>query len=218
MRLVLKRADGGVFEFKAGQTYAVELPGNQKRYYSVASSQNQKETVEFLIRKVTNGMFTGMLFSDMIRVGDKMRLKGPEGTSTFQTPKGRKAVFLATGTGIASVKSIVSTLVENNDLEGRELFIYWGVRTSQELVVGEIFEEWAAAHPQIHYTGVVSREDTWPGAKGHVQTFAAADNGDMTDMDAYLCGSNSMIKAAVNYLTARCGLREDHIFMDNFGF
>lgn len=26
MRLVLKRADGGVFEFKAGQTYAVELP------------------------------------------------------------------------------------------------------------------------------------------------------------------------------------------------
>ena len=46
----------------------------------------------------------------------------------------------------------------------------------------------------------------------------AADNGDMTDMDAYLCGSNSMIKAAVNYLTARCGLREDHIFMDNFGF
>lgn len=59
---------------------------------------------------------------------------------------------------------------------------------------------------------------TWPGAKGHVQTFAAADNGDMTDMDAYLCGSNSMIKAAVNYLTARCGLREDHIFMDNFGF
>lgn len=137
-----------------------------------------------------------------------MRLKGPEGTSTFQTPKGRKAVFLATGTGIASVKSIVSTLVENNDLEGRELFIYWGVRTSQELVVGEIFEEWAAAHPQIHYTGVVSREDTWPGAKGHVQTFAAADNGDMTDMDAYLCGSNSMIKAAVNYLTARCGLRE----------
>lgn len=218
MRLVLKRADGALFEFKAGQTYAVELPGNQKRYYSVASSQNQKETVEFLIRKVTNGMFTGMLFSDMIRVGDKMRLKGPEGTSTFQTPKGRKAAFLATGTGIASVKSIVSTLVENNDLEGRELFIYWGVHTSQELVVGEIFEEWAAAHPQIHYTGVVSREDTWPGAKGHVQTFAAADNGDMTDMDAYLCGSNSMIKAAVNYLTARCGLREDHIFMDNFGF
>ena len=93
MRLVLKRADGALFEFKAGQTYAVELPGNQKRYYSVASSQNQKETVEFLIRKVTNGMFTGMLFSDMIRVGDKMRLKGPEGTSTFQTPKGRKAVF-----------------------------------------------------------------------------------------------------------------------------
>lgn len=71
MRLVLKRADGALFEFKAGQTYAVELPGNQKRYYSVASSQNQKETVEFLIRKVTNGMFTGMLFSDMIRVGDQ---------------------------------------------------------------------------------------------------------------------------------------------------
>lgn len=38
MRLVLKRADGALFEFKAGQTYAVELPGNQKRYYSVASS------------------------------------------------------------------------------------------------------------------------------------------------------------------------------------
>lgn len=46
MRLVLKRADGALFEFKAGQTYAVELPGNQKRYYSVASSPEPKETVD----------------------------------------------------------------------------------------------------------------------------------------------------------------------------
>ncbi|MFR5390852.1 hypothetical protein [Parasutterella sp.] len=74
----------------------------------MASSRTRKRP-SIPIRKVTNGMFTGMLFSDMIRVGDKMRLKGPEGTSIFQTPKGRKAVFLATGTGIASVKSIVST-------------------------------------------------------------------------------------------------------------
>ena len=202
-------------------------------FYNYKVKRTGKDPAVILYSGGTTGTTKGILLSNrnfnalgqqviaanpMFRVGDKMRLKGPEGTSTFQTPKGRKAVFLATGTGIASVKSIVSTLVENNDLEGRELFIYWGVRTSQELVVGEIFEEWAAAHQQIHYTGVVSREDTWPGAKGHVQTFAAADNGDMTDMDAYLCGSNSMIKAAVNYLTARCGLREDHIFMDNFGF
>lgn len=218
LRLVLKRTDGGKFDFKAGQTYAVELPGNNFRYYSVAGSENQKETIEFLIRKVTNGMFTGMLFSDMLRVGDKMRLKGPEGTSTFTTPKGRTALFLATGTGIASVKSIISTLVENNDLEGRDLRVYWGVRTSPELVVGKIFEEWATDHPQIHFTAVVSREDAWGGAKGHVQTFAAADCGDMTNVDAYLCGNSSMIKAATNFLTARCGLQEDHIFTDNFGY
>lgn len=218
LRLVLKRTDGQLFDFKAGQTYAVVLPGNTLRCYSVASPETQKETITFLIRKVTNGMFTGLLFSESLRVGDKMRLRGPEGTSTFSTPKGKKAVFLATGTGIASVKSIVSTLIEKNDLEGRDLNIFWGVRNSAELVEGEQFEEWSQTHPQIKYTAVVSREEEWPGAKGHVQTVAATEIGDMTNVDAYMCGNAAMIKAATNFLTVRCGLREDHIFTDNFGY
>lgn len=216
MRLTLE-STGDAFEYKAGQTYAVELPGGIRRVYSIAVPEGNKAKIEFLIRKVTGGLFSGMLFSDGLRVGDALRLSGPDGDFTFKTPKGRKAIFLATGTGIAPVKSIVETLIQKNDLEGRKLHIFWGVRTAEELVLGPLFEGWAAQYPQIRYTPVVSRDETWGGAKGHIQTFAAQHHGDMTETDAYLCGSDAMINAAVNFLSVRCGLKDDHIFSDNFG-
>ena len=217
LRLVLKRTDDKAFSFKAGQTYRVELPGGAFRYYSIANSELQQETIEFLIRRVTGGLSTGLLFSDELRVGDKMRLKGPEGDMTFKTPRGKKAIFLATGTGIAAVKSIVQTLVEKDDLKGRSLHIFWGVRNSEDLVCGSLFESWAAHHPEITFTPVVSREPEWRGATGHVQKVAAELHGDMTEVDAYICGSSSLINSAMNFLTVRCGLKEDHIYTDNFG-
>lgn len=217
IRLVLERENGRPFKFKAGQTYDVVLPGDQRRYYSVASPATQSTSLEFLIHKVPGGLFTSLLFSEGLKIGDGLRLNGPEGCFTFKTPKGRKALFLCTGTGIAPIKSMIQTLIETNDLEGRDLHVYWGVHTSQELVVGKLFEQWAKNHEQIHFTPIVSREEAWKGVKGHVQTQAAIDHGDMTEVDAYLCGNNSMIKAAINFLTVRCGLKDDHIYADSFG-
>ncbi len=217
LRLVLKRTDGGLFDFKVGQSYAVELPGGLSRSYSVASSELQKETIEFLIRRVTNGVFTSLLFSDGFRVGDQMKLKGPDGEAVFNTPKGRKAIFLATGTGIAPIKSMIQTLIEKDDLKDRSLHIYWGVRTSDDLFVDELFKDWAAHYPEIHYTPIVSGEESWKGVTGHVQTQAAIDHGDMSEVDVYMCGNGRFIRSAFDYLTVRCGLKDDHVFCDSFG-
>ena len=217
VRLVVEKEDGSTFKFKAGQIFDFLLPGNQRRSYSIASSQNETKTMEFLIRKVPYGLFSSFLFSDAIKPGFILNAEGPSGSFIFESPKGRKTIFLATGTGISSIKSIISTLIENNDLEGRDIYMYWGARYAKDLFYNDLFTQWAADHPEIHYIPVVSREADWKGVKGHIHQQAAVDHGDMTDVDVYACGSNSMITSAYNFLTARCGLKEENFHCDNFG-
>lgn len=217
IRLVVERQDQNNFSFTPGQFFDFVLPDNHHRSYSVSSSKNETRSLEFLIRKVPNGFFTSLLFDEKLNVGHELTLEGPHGNFTFDSKPGFKSIFLATGTGIAPVKSIVGSLIENRDLEHQDIYIYWGARHTKDLFISSLLQEWSSNHPQIHFIPVVSRDDQWSGIKGHVQTQAAIDHGDMTHVNVYASGSNSLIKSAGNFLMVRCGLPENRFKFDDFG-
>ncbi len=89
---LLLTLDGEMKDFKAGEFVFLWLPGIGEKPFSVAKT----DPLMFIIKK--RGAFTQAVFK--LKKGDTILLRGPYGART-ETPKARKAVIVAGGTGEA---------------------------------------------------------------------------------------------------------------------
>src|SRR5688572_8032990 len=98
------------FPFEPGQYATLGLMGPEKlvqRPMSVSSSADDLSEYEFFIRRVEGGGFTPLLWERS--VGDAINIKGPKGKFLLQED-GRRALFVASGTGLAPFISMIETL------------------------------------------------------------------------------------------------------------
>ena len=117
---LLLKLDGSMASFKAGEFVFLWLPGIGEKPFSVAVP----DPLTFIIKK--RGAFTQAVF-DNLKVGNTIMLRGPYGAEA-DTPKTRKAIIVAGGTGEAvayplahklrdqgtSMSFLVGTSVEGN--------------------------------------------------------------------------------------------------------
>src|SRR5437879_6350201 len=78
------------------------------RPYSIASPPGQERRVLLVLNLVQGGPGSTYLFS--LRVGDETQFKGPTGAFYLRDDPARDLLFVATGTGITPVRSILSAL------------------------------------------------------------------------------------------------------------
>jgi CDP-4-dehydro-6-deoxyglucose reductase len=91
--------------FLEGQ-YVNVIKGSLKRSYSIANS-SQSEDLELIIKNYQGGQMSKYWFEEA-KINDLLRLEVPKGTFFLRKHLGKSTlVFLATGTGIAPIKSIV---------------------------------------------------------------------------------------------------------------
>lgn len=168
-------------DYTAGQTIAF-MHESIKRYYSCVSAPVES-TLKFCVQRVKKGVFSNILAS--AEIGSLFHITGPHGYFTFNASP-RKAIFVATGTGIAPFVSMARagaagfTLFHEVEIE-EELFYQSELRPAAleyHACVAEISED------RISFT------DLFCGK--------AADciKKDLTSAryDFYLCGSEEMIK------------------------
>ena len=160
-------------EFVAGQYLAIRYQGIS-RVYSVASSPN-RDDIEFCIRRVPGGHLTSELAEDL-SAGDRITLRGSYGDLTLQDPSQRDVVFLATGTGVAPLKSMIDyTFEEGRDRYGgrkRHLWLFLGAAWKDELPYYREFRSLGDAHDNFHFVPTLSRENyltDWSGETAYVQ-------------------------------------------------
>lgn len=178
------------FEYLSGQYVDLSFQGI-KRSYSIANASNALKEIKLYIRKVPEGKMSNLLFDSVIN-NKLMRMEGPKGT--FFVREGNKPlIFIATGTGISSVKAMVESLINVND--PRSIHIYWGMRYQSEIFCKELIR-YSENYTQIHFTSVLSREFTDKSKHGYVQDCVLDDFKSLADVDVYACGSLDMIKAA----------------------
>lgn len=181
-----------------------------RRAYSIASSSLTREYIEFYIALVTSGALTPRLFA--LNIGDRLWLS-PKVTGMFtfdQVPADQNVVMIATGTGLAPYMSMLTThLICGSP---RRFAVLHGARHSWDL--GYRSELLTLQHlcPNFCYNPVISRPESepvpWPGPTGYVQDLwhrgvieeawrlkPTAENSHV-----FLCGSPSMIEAAVTML------------------
>ncbi len=110
--------DNKTILYKAGQffTLLVTLHGKEvRRSYSISSTPGVDETIFFTIKRIENGELSRHLF-DHLKTGDIVTSLPPTGRFTIETPDCDTAVFIAAGSGITPVFSLIKHLLYQFDL------------------------------------------------------------------------------------------------------
>jgi len=219
MRLVLKYEEdpefGAAAQFVAGQFAELEIPdAGIRRSYSLASTPNWDGTLEFLIRLHPGGAFSTWLTA-RAAIGDVMLVHGPKGQFTLDEASAAPCCFLAGGTGLAPVLSMLRQMAEFAD--ARPCRLIFGVNRVDELFALDAIEELKAALPQLSVTLCVWKpEGAWDGFAGTPAEALAAELKEAAERpDVYVCGPPALIAAAKEAAVAG-GVRPDRIFSELF--
>ena len=186
------------FGFVPGQWLSVKTntPEGEEmtRAYSIASPPPENGHVAFCLNRVQDGFMSNHLCD--LTEGEKITFQGPFGDFILRPPL-RDTVFIATGTGIAPFRSMLHWLLAEPDRhQGRDFWLLFGARHEPDIYYREEFEHLAAKHANFHFLPTLSRAgDDWKGLRGYVQQHLGEIVGMRTDMHAYICGLDKMVKA-----------------------
>lgn len=202
--------------FLPGQYIEFLLRDNKRRSFSMANAPHEDELLELHIRHVPGGYFTTHVFESM-KEKDLMRIRGPFGGFYLRDDE-RPVIFVAGGTGLAPVKSILSHAFHSGD--ARQFRLYWGVRARRDLYGDELMRAFASEHDNFEYIPVLSDpqpKDNWQGRTGWVHENVLEDYKTLAGYAVYACGPPQMIDAAKAVFMER-GLDEDSFYYDAFEY
>lgn len=190
VEVVLRFPASADFKFLEGQYIDVIL-NSVRRSYSISSTAVDKE-VTLLIKRVKQGVMSDYWFSKA-KVNDLLRIEGPKGTF-FLRATNKPLVFLATGTGIAPIMSILKKLDRHTSFnQSNDIHLFWGNRLAENFIWQPDFN-----NISVEIERVVSKPDSgWDGKTGYIQDISLDILGEkVRDSDVYACGSNDMIQSA----------------------
>jgi NAD(P)H-flavin reductase len=206
-QLDLRLRDPKTITFKAGQFISFEVPHPRTgrlvtRPYSIASSPSRPEVITLLFNLVPGGPGSAYLFS--LKEGEEMRFKGPAGHFYLREDPGRGLLFVATGTGIAPIRSMMFANAGHPDPRPSTLF--WGLRSRRDLYYQEDLAELTRQMPTLKAITTLSRPDPgWSGESGRVLRLVEERVESVKNLAVYLCGNSAMI-ADVTALLRKRGL------------
>ena len=138
------------FTWQAGQYVDVMLPGERRRSFSLANPPHDAALLELHVRRAPGGAFSEQVFGGM-KAGSLLRIEGPLGQFVYQ-PGDRPLLAIGGGTGYSPLKAILREVIESGSR--REVVLYWGARTPEDLYEDAWLRDLAAKHARFHYTGV----------------------------------------------------------------
>lgn len=210
--LSLRIPDMDALHYLPGQYMNVILPDGSARSFSMASKPAGNR-VDFHIRRIDGGYFTQDRLS-RLQAGDRLDVELPLGSFHFRAQDYRPLLMVATGTGLAPVKAMLESLMDDPDCP--PVSLYWGARTNTDLYLHDDIRAWGERLYDFNYVPVLSRADAdWNGRKGYVQDAVCADLGDLSEHAIYLCGSPHMIAAAKSTFIGH-GASLDFIYTEGF--
>jgi CDP-4-dehydro-6-deoxyglucose reductase len=111
-----------------------------------------------------------------LEVGDTVTLRGPYGELLLDEPSQRDIVFLATGTGVAPLKSMIDYIFESGrdryEDTTRDIWLILGSAWADTLPYRETFQSYVNERDNFHFVPTVSRESyltDWDGETAYVQ-------------------------------------------------
>jgi len=186
-----------------------------RRSYLISSHPSDRTHFEICVRAVSGGFCSN--FIHRLRHGDSIQVEGPYGDFRLDDKSQRDILMIATGTGIAPIKSMLLSLLGQTGR--RRIRLFFGLRNVSDLFYADILSDLREAHSWFEPTIILSQPDPigWPGLRGRVTDLISeqVSAGEASNTDAYLCGGRPMIEEAKRLLIQKC-MKVDHIRHENF--
>jgi ferredoxin-NADP reductase len=187
------------FDFLAGQFIQVEVPQTDKnvfRSYSLSSAPHEGY-IELCVKLYETGL-ASQLFSKLNN-GDPISFKGPAGRFTMSQAQ-PETFHIATGVGLAPIMGILRDELENKK-NPDNVHLIFGVRHETDIFWTQELDELEQKYFNFSYSLTLSQpQDEWKGLRGRV-TEHIPEN--MSNTQAFLCGSADMVKTVREMLIAR---------------
>jgi len=223
--VLLEMPEGVELPYEPGQYGQFEVPPYDKikeptqRAYSFSSNPNDKKHLEFLIRLVPGGIVTSYVHQHL-KEGDTINVVAPVGD--FEVRKtGAQMICVAGGSGMAPFKSIFNHMVDTGEINEREVWYFFGARTTKDLFYLDWLNGLQEKYKKFHFIAALSEPqagDGWTGETGlitdvlHKYLTTIISPG---DKEGYLCGSPGMLDACMMVMRKN-EMKEEKIYFDKF--
>ena len=186
------------FSFVAGQFMMLSITPERglARAFSICSSPEKKNQVEFCMKINQNSVVSEKI--EQAGLKTKVYLKGPFGAFTLK-PATKELVFIAGGTGIAPIRSMISTLIHQKIKEN--IWLFYRFKTPEECLFKEELESFARQYKNFKLILSVSNPTPeWRQETERVQSIITKYIKDPSKVECYICGPPPMVKDLVEEL------------------
>ena len=187
-------------KFFPGQYVDITVPGtDETRSFSMANTSSKESgQLEFVIRVYPDGVFSRFLDTGLA-AGDRLDVTGPFGVFTLRESRDCDLIFIGGGAGMAPILCLLRSLVERAS----------PVRpptTTGRGAAGTSASRRSCAPsrrrcPGFRYVPALSEptdDDGWEGEVGFITDVVRRHEGELADVDAYVCGPPPMVEAAMD--------------------
>lgn len=209
------------FTFSPGQYVILFIPQLNgvpaRRLYSIASPPNNLNSFELLIQCVPNGVAGAFLLQS--KINDNITAQGPAGMFTLSNTD-VPLLFLATGTGIAPIRSLLYSLPTSSL---SPVHLYWGLKTISDAYFLEEIITFLQSHKRVSFSLCLSRQENMSSLPAFVAPFV--QKGRVTDFldpqkelpntQYYICGGKLVVESLKDFL-AQKGVEKERIHFEKF--
>lgn len=222
--LGFERVDGRPMVFEPGQWVSARLPvsvGDQeaiKRSYSIASAPRGTPRFELAVTRVKDGPGSAWLCD--LALGAVVPFVGPHGFFTRRATDASPALFVATGTGMTPMRSMLHAAVAAGATTPVRLL--FGVRREADLIYRGELEAVAGEHPFFCLVPTLSQPaEGWTGRRGYVQTHVRDQWEALVALGqgaphAYVCGLERMVGLVRELLRKDMGVSRQQVHTERY--
>ena len=194
--------DGAVFPYRAGQAASLAAgSANGWTPYSIASAPGETArdgALEFLVKVDGSSRFGRLV--DGLALGDRVRVEGPAGNFTLSDAlPATPLLFIAGGTGIAPLRSMIRDLVEAG--HAGPLALVYSARTPGEFAYLPELRRLADEGRLALILTLTGDAADWEHARGRTGPDHLSDLVTPETL-AYICGPPAMVKDVPGALSA----------------
>ena len=200
-------------KFAPGQFVGIEItmPNGEKGFRSYSVLSDKESNLQICVKKVEGGR--GSVFLHQQKVGGDLKILFPLGYFSFPQKLKENLFFVATGTGLVPILSLLENL-EKMGFKGKAK-LFFSVRSEKDLFYEARIKAWAQRNSNFSVIISLSQPGSeWKGLSGRGTVFLEKEPLGVGDQ-VFVCGNGSMIQS-VREISLKKGVRKKNIIYEDF--
>lgn len=213
-----KTGESQIKPFLAGSHLSVRIPAGKNgaminRTYTLSSSPKTLPSFKLTVKQVTNGSVSNWL-ADNLTPGMQLEFSQPSGDFVLPEQTPGKILFIAAGSGVTPVMSMLRFLSETANKSEID-FLYYA-RSPQDIIFRDELDGLCSSMKglKLNYC-VESKTSGWLGLTGRISSDHFKELNKLNKYEIYLCGPSPFMDAATSELK-KLGVAEYQIHKELF--